>query len=68
MAEQFNEQRVLGVRIVGGAAEGSADPTGAVDDAAYTDATGAADGTMIALLKGIFVQLAIIATNTTPAP
>jgi len=42
--------------------------TGAVDDTAYSDATGAADGTVIALLKGIFVQLAVIATNTTPTP
>lgn len=41
---------------------------GASDDAAYSDPTGAADGTMIGLLKGIYVQLAIIAENTTPTP
>lgn len=40
---------------------------GAVGDDAYTDDTGAADGTVIALLKGCFVQLAQIAENTTPA-
>lgn len=33
----------------------------------YTDATGAASGTMIGLLKGIFVQLAAINAKT-PTP
>lgn len=42
--------------------------TGAASAALYTDATGEANGTAIALLKGIFVQLAIIAENTTPTP
>jgi hypothetical protein len=37
---------------------------GAIADAAYTDATGAASGTVIALLKGIYVQLAAINENT----
>lgn len=41
--------------------------TGAASAAAYTDVTGAASGTMIALLKGIFVQLAEINAKT-PAP
>lgn len=65
MAELFNEQRVLGVRILGDG-EGS-NPTGAPDDEAYTDATGAAEGTIISLLKGIFVQLAEINAKT-PGP
>ena len=39
---------------------------GAASAALYTDATGAANGTAIALLKGIYVQLAIIAQNTAP--
>lgn len=65
MAEIFNEQRVLGVRILGDS-EGS-NPTGAPDDEAYTDVTGAAEGTMISLLKGIFVQLAEINAKT-PEP
>lgn len=38
--------------------------TGAVSAAAYTDDTGAASGTVIALLKGIYVQLAAINANT----
>lgn len=74
MAEIFNDQRVLGVRVLGDGA-GGGDPAGAVGDAAYADGTGAADGSMISLLKGIYVQnVAIIAllndikTNTTPAP
>ena len=33
---------------------------GASDDAAYADDTGAADGTTISLLKGIYVQNAAI--------
>lgn len=37
---------------------------GAVGAAAYTDVTGAANGTAIALLKGIFVQLAEINAKT----
>lgn len=44
----------------------SAAAIGDIDDAAYADPTGAADGTAIALLKGIYVQLAIIAANTAP--
>lgn len=46
---------------------------GAVDDAPYSDPTGAADGTMISLLKGVYVQnaqalglLGDIKINTTP--
>ena len=63
MAETFNEQRVLGVRVLGGEAGG--DPTGAVDDGAYSDDTGAADGSVVSLLKGIYVQnVAIIALLT----
>jgi len=72
MAEIFNDQRVLGVRVIGGSTPGSDDPTGSVDDAAYTDDTGAADGSVIALLKGIYSQNAAmiallddIKTNTT---
>lgn len=38
---------------------------GAVDDAAYTDATGDADGTVITLLKGLYVQNAAIITLLT---
>lgn len=38
---------------------------GAVDDAAYTDATGDADGTVIALLKGLYVQNSQIITLLT---
>jgi len=49
------------------AGEAQASATGAVDDAAYADATGADDGTMIALLKGIYVQLAEINAKT-PGP
>jgi len=37
---------------------------GAVDDGLYSDPTGVDDGTMISLLKGIYEQLTIIATNT----
>lgn len=37
---------------------------GAVDDAAYDDPTGAADGTVVALLKGIYVKLCEIEVNT----
>lgn len=37
---------------------------GAVDDEVYSDPTGAADGSAISLLKGIYVQLCIIADNT----
>lgn len=69
MAEMFNDQRVLGVRVLGGEAGG--DPTGTVEDAAYDDPTGAADGSVVSLLKGIYVQNAAmialleqIATNT----
>lgn len=34
--------------------------TGPVDDAAYADDTGAAEGTLVALLKGVYVQNAAI--------
>lgn len=37
---------------------------GEVDDAAYADPTGEADGTVVALLKGCYVQLAAINANT----
>lgn len=33
---------------------------GAADDAAYSDNTGAADGTTVSLLKGIYVQNAAV--------
>ncbi|HWT40092.1 MAG TPA: hypothetical protein VN081_02370 [Dongiaceae bacterium] len=46
--------------------EGSASAIGNIDDPAYTDATGAADGTMISLLKGCYVQLAAVDANTLP--
>ncbi|MDX3929110.1 MAG: hypothetical protein QHC90_25330 [Shinella sp.] len=49
--------------------------TGTSATAAYADSTGAAAGTVIALLKGLYVQQAQmitllndIKTNTTPAP
>lgn len=48
--------------------------SGSPDDAAYTDGTGAADGSQIALLKGIYKELVAqtallttIASNTAPA-
>jgi hypothetical protein len=59
MAELHNDRPVVGVRILGDGSGGS-DPTGAVDDAAYSDDTGAANGSVIALLKGIIVQNAAI--------
>lgn len=34
------------------------------DDAPYSDETGAAEGTIIALLKAIYLQLVAINTNT----
>ena len=37
---------------------------GEIDDVAYADPTGADDGTVISLLKGCYVQLAAINTNT----
>lgn len=37
---------------------------GDVDAVAYADDTGAASGTVISLLKGIYVQLAAINANT----
>lgn len=42
--------------------------TGTTATALYTDATGAAAGTVIALLKGIYVQLAAINAKTPPLP
>lgn len=41
---------------------------GAISNAAYTDVTGAASGTMISLLKGFFVQLAEINAKTPTLP
>lgn len=52
-----NNQRVLGVEIVG---SGGASTVGDVDDAPYSDDTGAADGSLLALLRGIYVQNAAI--------
>lgn len=40
--------------------------TAALAGAAYTDATGAATGSIASLLKGIYVQLVAINANTTP--
>lgn len=77
MAEMYNEQRVLGVKnVAGGDPQAVTGPltnaqltavTGTTATAAYTDATGAAAGTVIGLLKGIYVQLAAINAKT-PAP
>lgn len=59
---------------VSGIAGAGSTGTGAPSAAAYADNTGAANGTVIALLKGIYVQneairalLETIADNTTPA-
>lgn len=57
-------QAVSGTVTVTSLATAGATQQGAVADAAYTDVTGAANGTMIALLKGIFVQLAEINAKT----
>lgn len=51
------------VTVTGIATAGSTQQ-GAVANAAYTDATGAASGTMISLLKGIYIQLAEINAKT----
>jgi hypothetical protein len=51
----------LPVEVVGEPVpEASVAAIGAIDDAAYADDTGAADGTVVALLKGIYVQNAAI--------
>lgn len=61
-------QPVSGTVTVTGIATAGSTNTGATNAAAYTDATGAAAGTMIALLKGIYVQLAEINAKTPPLP
>ena len=59
-------QPVSGTVTVTALATAGSTQQGAIANAAYTDATGAASGTMIALLKGIFVQLAAINAKTPP--
>lgn len=60
MATEYDgEERVLPMRLAGVAG-------GALDDTAW-DGTGD-PASMVALLKGIYAQLAQIAENTTPAP
>jgi hypothetical protein len=44
---------------------GGSDATGIISDPAYA---GFGDASVVSLLKGIYNQLAVIATNTTPAP
>lgn len=53
-------QPVSGTVTVTGIATAGSTQQGAIANAAYTDATGAASGTMIALLKGLYVQNAAI--------
>ena len=53
-------QPVSGTVTVSGIATAGSTQQGAIANAAYTDVTGAANGTMIALLKGLFVQNAAI--------
>lgn len=60
-------QPVSGTVAVTALATAGSTQQGAVANAAYTDVTGAANGTMISLLKGIFVQLAEINAKT-PGP
>lgn len=60
-------QPVSGTVAVTGIAAAGSTQQGAVANAAYTDATGSANGTMIALLKGIYVQLAEINAKTPAA-
>ena len=68
-------QTVSGTVTVSALATAGSTQQGAIANAAYSDATGVANGTMISLLKGIFVQQAAmialledIKTNTTPIP
>lgn len=68
-------QAVSGTVTVSGLATAGSTNIGAVSAAAYADDTGAANGTLVALLKGIYVQnAAIIAlltqieTNTNTSP
>lgn len=61
-------QPVSGTVTVNGIATAGSTQQGAIANPAYTDATGAANGTMIALLKGIYVQLAEINAKTPPLP
>lgn len=56
------------IRAVVELLDGQGGSTGAVDATAYSDPTGAADGDMIALLKGMYVLLAQIEENTRPTP
>lgn len=60
MATEYeDDERVLPMRLAGVAG-------GALSDAAW-DGTGD-PASMVALLKGVYVQLAQIAENTTPVP
>lgn len=49
--EKISAENPLPVTMTGG---------GSVSDAAYSDDTGAADGSVVSLLKGIYVQNAAI--------
>lgn len=60
MAAPRQEYPIYSVMLV----DGDSVPASAADDAAYDDATGAADGTLISLLKGIYIQLAEINAKT----
>lgn len=67
-------QAVSGTVTVSSLATAGSTQQGAIANPAYTDETGAANGTMIALLKGLFVQnaqmialLSEIRDNTAPA-
>lgn len=51
-------QPVSGTVAVTAIATAGSTQQGAIANPAYTDATGAANGTMIALLKGLYVQQA----------
>lgn len=55
-------QPVSGTVTVSSLATAGSTQQGAIANPAYTDATGAANGTMIALLKGIYVQQAQMIT------
>lgn len=57
-------QPVSGTVTVTALATAGSTQQGAVANVAYADATGVASGTMIALLKGIYVQLAEINAKT----
>lgn len=56
------------IRAVVETLEAQGGSSGAVDAPAYDDPSGAADGDMISLLKGIYALLAQIEENTRPTP